>query len=103
MRSSGEIRFNYRLALSQASQLERLAERAERLSKQKMEPSMQSLSAAWKGESATAFLKKEEQLKRQILVSASEIRGIATDIRTIARRVYNAEMEALRIARSRRS
>lgn len=103
MSNIGEIRFNYRLALAQATQLEGLAERAERLSKQKMEPTMQSLSAAWKGENATAFLKKEEQLQRQILVSASEIRGIASDIRTIARSVYNAEMEALRIARCRRS
>ena len=103
MSSKSEIRFNFRKALYQAEQLDNLADRADKLAKDQMETSIQALASAWKGENATAFLKKEEQLKGEVSQSAAEIRSIAAEIRSIARNVYLAEMAALRIARKRRS
>jgi hypothetical protein len=46
-------------------------------------------------------LQKYSELKRQILDSADELNSIADDIRRTAQIVYNAEMEALRIAQTR--
>lgn len=103
MSSRSEIRFNFRQALNQADRLDNLADRLDRLSGKTMESSMQTLSAAWKGENATAFLRKEDILKKEIRTTAGSIHDIADDIRRIARRVYDAEMEALRIANERRS
>ncbi|MDO4329650.1 MAG: WXG100 family type VII secretion target [Lachnospiraceae bacterium] len=103
MSTRSEIRFNFRQALSQADELDDVADRLERLSGKTMESSMQNLAAAWKGQNATAFLKKEDILKGDIKKTASQIHDIADDIRRIARRVYEAEMEALRIASERKS
>lgn len=103
MSSRSEIRFNFRQALNQADKLDDVADRLERLSGRTLENSMQTLSAAWKGENAAAFLNKEDILKGDIKKTAANIHDIADDIRRIAKRVYNAEMEALRIASERRS
>ncbi|MDO5348963.1 MAG: WXG100 family type VII secretion target [Lachnospiraceae bacterium] len=103
MSTRSEIRFNFRQALSQADELDGVADRLERLSGKTMESSMQKLAAAWKGQNAAAFLKKEDILKGDMKKTASQIHDIADDIRRIARRVYEAEMEALRIASERKS
>lgn len=103
MSSRSEIRFNFNQAKEQAKQLDEIAAKIEKLSTQTMENNMRTLSANWAGDNATAFLKKEDIIKRNIKKTASEIRDIASDIRSIAKRVYDAEMEALRIARSRKS
>lgn len=103
MSSRSEIRFNFRQALSQADDLDDLADRLGNLSGKTMESSMQMLAQAWKGENATAFLKKEGNLKNDIKDTAADIHDIADDIRRIARRVYEAEMEAWRIAHERDS
>lgn len=92
---------NYREAMQQARDLDTLAGRIRSTANQKVEESMQLLSSGWKGNNATEFLRKYSELKRQILESAEELRSIADDIRRAARIVYNAEMEALRIAQSK--
>ena len=79
-----------------------MADRLEQL-ENKTENSMQTLSAAWKGQNATAFLRKEDTLKKEVRKTAAEIHSIADDIRRIARRIYEAEMAALRIAQQRKS
>ncbi len=92
---------NYREAMQQARDLDTLAGRIRSTANQKVEESMQLLSSGWKGNNASEFLRKYSELKRQILESSEELRSIADDIRTAARIVYNAEMEALRIAQSK--
>ena len=103
MSSRSEIRFNFRQALAQASELDGVADRLERLADKTMEGSMQTLSGAWKGQNATAFLRKEDTLKKEIRKTPTEIHNVADDIRRIAKRIYDAEMEALRIATERKS
>ncbi|MDO5415632.1 MAG: WXG100 family type VII secretion target [Lachnospiraceae bacterium] len=103
MSTRSEIRFNFRQALAQADELDGVAERLERLSGKTMESSMQTLASAWKGQNATAFLRKEDILKGDVKKTAMEIHDIADDIRRIARRIYNAEMAALQIASRRES
>lgn len=101
--SRSEIRFNYNNAKRQAQQLDAVAERLERLSLKTMESSMQSLTSAWKGNNATAYLRKTDILKKDIKKTAASIRQAADEIRRVAKRVYDAEMEALRIASKRDS
>ena len=103
MSSRSEIRFDFRQANNQANDLDNVADRLEKLARNTMEASMRSLASAWKGQNATEFLSKEDRLQQDIQNTAAEIRGIASDIRIAAQRVYNAEMEALRIAEERKS
>lgn len=103
MSSRSEIRINFMQAIHQAEQLESVADRLNKLARNKMESSMRNLSNAWKGQNATEFLAKEDCLQGNIEKTANEIRNIASDIRTIAGRIYDAEMTALRIAEERNS
>lgn len=101
MKTSAQIKLNYREAMQQARDLDTLAGKIRNTANQKVEESMQLLSSGWKGNNASEFLKKYSELKRQILESADELSSIADDIRTTARIIYNAEMEAVRIAKNK--
>ena len=101
MKTSAQIKMNYREAMQQARDLDTLAGKIRTTANQKVEQSMQLLSSGWKGNNAADFLRKYSELKRQILASADELNSIADDIRRTAQIVYNAEMEALRIAQTR--
>lgn len=92
------IQFDYNHAISQAKELERLADRIESNVVKKMDGVADDLNAAWKGESAGNYIRKEQQLRDQIKQTARELRDTAADIRRVAKRLYNAEMEAIRIA-----
>lgn len=101
MATRESIQFDFEQANRQAEALDNIAASLDDLGKKKLDGSMQTLSQNWKGANADAYLAKGNALKQDITSSASELRGIASDIRTIARNIYNAEMEALRIAEER--
>lgn len=103
MKTRSQIQLNYRQAMNQADRLDAIAANVERIAGQDMESSMRKLSNGWKGENASAFLMKESVLQGEISRTAKNIRSIATDIRTVARLVYHAEMEAVQIAERRES
>lgn len=101
MKQSNEIRFDFQNALSQARRLEALAETIERQGAAKLNETSGGVNTAWKGESAHIYLGKLEELARQVRETARMLRDIAADIRRIAKTVYDAEMQALEIARKR--
>lgn len=103
MSSRTEIKFDLKNALEQAERLDDIAGRLDYLSGTAIENSIQSLASSWKGNNASAYLSKEDKLKGDIKITACNVRSIADDIRRIARRVYDAEMEAWRIANRRNS
>ena len=101
MATRESIEFNFKQARRQADQLDNIADNLNGLAKDKLYDSMQTLSQNWRGENANAYLAKGNALQGEISSSASELHSIAADIRTIAQNIYNAEMEALRIAEER--
>lgn len=103
MKSSAEIRFDFQNARLQADRLEALADKIDSQVTDKMEDTAQQLHAAWTGDSANRFIAKHDDLRQQVRQSSRELRSIADEIRRIARRVYDAEMEALRIVAQRSS
>lgn len=103
MKTSSQIRFDFQNALSQAQKLEKLANQINRSIAADIEQNAQRLHSAWTGDSANRYIQKEAQLAAQTRQSAEELLRIASDIRRIARQVYNAEMQALQIAQQRSS
>lgn len=103
MKSSSEIRFDFQNAMEQAKKLDALADNIERRVVNKLDETSQSVHAAWKGDSANRYLIKTQELQRQIRQTANALRNTAQDIRQIARRIYEAEMRALEIARNRKA
>lgn len=98
MATRESIIFDFRRALEQASKIEEIANNLSNLSGQKFEGTMQNLSANWKGENANLYLQIGEKLQEKMDVTVRELKDIASDIRTIAKRLYDAEMAALEIA-----
>lgn len=101
MATRESIEFDFRQAKEQAKQLDAIADSLGSLAKDKLSGSMQTLSQNWKGENASAYLSKGSTLQSNISSSSSELHQIASDIRTIAQNIYNAEMAALEIAEQR--
>ncbi len=103
MKSSSEIRFDYRNAIAQARALEDAADRVERHVAKRLSETAQETHQAWRGDSATIYINKLLNLQRQVDETARVLRDIAADIRRIARAIYQAEMTALWIAQQRKS
>ena len=101
MASRASIEFDFHKAKAQADKLDSIADQLSRLADSKFGNTMQHLSSNWKGENASLYLDKGGRLQEQMDGTAGELHSIASDIRAIARRIYEAEMNALRIAEQR--
>lgn len=95
------IELNFQQAKQQAAKLENLAARLENLAKSDLDGTLQQLSEAWKGESASAYMQKGQRLEEKIVQTAKELKKTAQTIRSTAKRTYNAEMRARELARQR--
>lgn len=101
MATRASIEFNFRKAMNQADQIDGIANGLSRLSRDRFGSTMQGISVNWKGENASFYLRKGEKLQGNMDGTASELHSIASDIRTVAKRLYRAEMAALAIAQRR--
>lgn len=101
MATKASIEMDFALAKKQAERLEELAGQLSNLSAGKFNGTLNNIATNWKGENATAYLGKGDKLQTKMSKTSSELYQIATDIRTIAKRIYDAEMAALAIAEIR--
>ena len=101
MSSLSEIYINYDRAIAQAKQLEDIAKRLQNAGDKTMEGILSDVNKAWKSDSTPQYIKKGQKVKTDIGTSAKNLKQIATTIRTIAKRVRDAELEAWRIANER--
>lgn len=101
MKSLLSIEFDFRQAINRAEELEEISDNLKKLADEELEASLQSLSIAWKGEAASAYLVKGSRLKDKILKSSKDLKKTAATIRNVAKRTYDAEMTAYRIAMER--
>lgn len=103
MKSKSRIKMNFTKARNDAAKIDQVAANLRSLSRNQMNASINHLSTAWTGVNSRLFLKKEGQLQTDIEQTARVLNDIADDIRRIAQRVYDAEMQAYEIATRRRS
>ena len=101
MASEYSIKFNYDKAIKQAGELADIAKEIRKVANDKMETSIQTVDKNWDGASSKKFVNKSKQLKSKVVDSADDIDKIASSIKTMAKKIYDAEMEALRIAKER--
>ena len=103
MASLSEIYFNYNQAIEQAKQLDGIATRLAAAASKDMEGLLNDVSSAWKSDSTSQYLKKGRQVEEDMCTTAENLKKIATTIRTIAKRIRDAELDAWRIANARNS
>lgn len=101
MKSLFSIEFDFQQAIKRAEELEGIAADMKKLAEEELETSLQSLSIAWKGEAANAYLDKGSRLRDKILKSAGDLVKTASAIRKVAKRTYDAEKKAYQIAMER--
>ncbi|MDE6434729.1 MAG: WXG100 family type VII secretion target [Lachnospiraceae bacterium] len=95
------IAFNYEKAIKQADELLDISKDIRKIANDKMESSIQTIDKNWDGDSSKKFVNKSRQLKNKVVDSADDIQAVAGSIKEIAKRIYDAEMEAVRIAKER--
>lgn len=101
MATRESIEFDFQQAMAQADKIDDLAAALNTLSNNKFQGTLQNINTNWKGERASEYLTKGSRLQLKMNGTADDLSGIASDIRTIARRIYEAEMAALAIAEER--
>lgn len=95
------IEIDYREALGRADELEEVGCRLMQALNQEYGQSMQMLAANWKGGNAETYLNKGTDLEGQMRETAKGIINAAGEIRRAAERIYQAEMEIIRIIEAR--
>lgn len=94
------ISLNYNKAQQQAKNLDSIASQL-RGSASKLQGCKGNISSAWKGENATAYLKKLEMVANNLDKIEKNINKIASTVRANSKRIYDAEVNALNIAKKR--
>lgn len=102
MATLSEIYFNYNHAIKQANELDQVARRLTNAASQDMEGLLNDVNSAWKSDSAPQYIKKGQKVEADMHITAGNLKNIAAAIRTIAKRILEAELEAWRIANERK-
>lgn len=95
------IEFDFQKALTQAERLEEIGQGLNTLADTRLYNILQDVSANWKGENASSYLNKGSVLQNRITNTGTSLKSIAEEIRSMARRIYEAEMRNLEIAEER--
>lgn len=102
MASEYTIKMNFKKAKEQAAKLDEIAEEMGNLSSRDFSQTMQTVRNNWKGENADSYVLRGDRLEKKMTNTANSLHTVASEIRTIAERIYEAEMKALRIAQQRK-
>lgn len=100
MKTAHSIKIEFRQISSQAETLENCAEDLQKVAKQLQEMT-DHLYAGWRGDSASLYGEKCEQLQQKIQHTGKNLAQISSVVKHSARRYYDAEIKALDTAKDR--
>lgn len=95
------IQMDFNHANQKANELDEIANDLSKLSGTDFQNTLNELGNNWKGDNASLYIGKGFSLKECMDTTVSSIRTTASTIRSVAKNIYDAEMEALRIAEER--
>lgn len=95
-----EINVNFEQLQEQARRLEEIAAEIKRLADQQMAQTLQEMAVCWKGETASAYFNKADRVKQDIIDTAKLLNEAADGIRAQAKRIYDAEMQAVTLTQT---
>ena len=101
MKSEYEIYMDFRRAERVVEELRSIARESKECADMDLQAALGTVEGCWAGENSQAFLRKGASLQRKVESTADDIGKIADAIDGIARRTYQAETEAARIAKQR--
>lgn len=95
------MQLNYKMALRQAEELERMAQQLSSLSTQEGENAVRRIHKAWDADTAADFSRKGQRLTLLMKQRSDALRKIASVLRATAKNTYYAEMKNIEIAERR--
>lgn len=101
-KSMEAIQIDFSRAVHASEELEALAQNIEALAQNKLDGTWQSLGQKWTGAASREYLRKGKILENKIFENGKQLKETAKAIRTAAKAIYDAEMEALRLAEIRK-
>lgn len=101
MASRERIEMDFTRATQKANELDGIADKLSKLADTDLQNTLDGLNNDWKGDNAGEYIKKGFALKENMDKTVKGIRDTAGTIRTVAKNIYDAEMEALCIAEER--
>ena len=101
MASRERIEMDFTRATQKANELDGIADNLSKLADTDLQNTLDGLNNDWKGDNAGEYIKKGFALKENMDKTVKGIRDTASTIRTVAKNIYDAEMEALRISEER--
>lgn len=96
-----QIRLDYSKANAVADQLEEIAVRLVKMNNGELEQTSNKIRVSWDGENAYRFLDKYSATREEIIKTVSDLKITAEKIRVMAKNTYDAEMQAIQVARKR--
>lgn len=101
MASRYQIQMDFDRAARQANELDNIANNLSTISGKDFPDILNQLGGDWKGDNADKYIRKGFALTENMQKTVVSLRQTANTIRSIAKNIYDAEMEALRIAEER--
>ena len=101
MASRNQIQMDFDMAARQADELDNIASTLNIISSKDFSDMLNRLGNDWKGDNANKYIHKGYILTENMQKTVASIQQTASTIRAIAKNIYDAEMEALRIAEER--
>ena len=97
------IFIDFAQARREADEIEELAVQMREKIAVDFRESMEAVAGCWKGENASAYLRKGEAMQEHLVQTARDIQAVADSVRSTARFLYEAEEKARQIAETRSS
>lgn len=97
------IQMDFNKASRQADKLDEIANSMDREASRGLADILNVLGNDWRGENADKYIRKGFTLKEDMDSTAKSLHQTAATIRYAAKRIFDAEMENLRIAEERRA
>lgn len=91
MKTEQEINFNYDNAMKQVAELNEIASSLKKVGSTNLSDCMKKVGKNWKGENATAYVKKGDALNQKITKCAKSISETAKALSTMAENIYHTE------------
>ncbi len=100
-RSEHSIRMDFEKAKAAACRLDSIADSIASMLSGEYDGSLDTVRQNWRGDNATMFLTKGNELREKVNKTVSDLRATAEVVRRIAQNTYDSEMRALELARQR--
>jgi WXG100 family type VII secretion target len=100
MKSEHEIYMDFQKAKEQAARLRQIASNMNNVADDELGGAVTKIRSDWTGENSEAYIQEADKEKQKINKTAQDLRRVAETIETIAARIMEAELAAIRIARN---